>query len=118
MFRRSARAARAAAKPSIPICGAASLAGIATINQNIVLIEMIETLDGVKDAREIAALPGVTANFAASGDLGNFRLQARHSRLRAADQHRSRRGDWRRQAAVWSVRMARPARFRLLPEGQ
>jgi 2-keto-3-deoxy-L-rhamnonate aldolase RhmA len=43
-----------------------------TINSNIVLIEMIETLEGVKDAREIAAIPGVTAVFAASGDLGNF----------------------------------------------
>jgi 2-keto-3-deoxy-L-rhamnonate aldolase RhmA len=43
-----------------------------TSNNNIVLIEMIETLDGAKDAREIAAIPGVTAIFAASGDLGNF----------------------------------------------
>jgi 2-keto-3-deoxy-L-rhamnonate aldolase RhmA len=43
-----------------------------TINSNIVLIEMIETLEGVKDAREIAAIPGVTAVFAASGDLANF----------------------------------------------
>jgi 2-keto-3-deoxy-L-rhamnonate aldolase RhmA len=44
----------------------------ATINDNLVLILMIETLEGVKDAREIAAIPGVTALFAASGDLGNF----------------------------------------------
>jgi 2-keto-3-deoxy-L-rhamnonate aldolase RhmA len=44
----------------------------ATSNDNIVLIEMIETLDGVQSAREIAAIPGVTAIFAASGDLGNF----------------------------------------------
>jgi 2-keto-3-deoxy-L-rhamnonate aldolase RhmA len=43
-----------------------------TINQNIVLIEMIETLDGAAAAREIAAIQGVTAVFAASGDLGNF----------------------------------------------
>jgi 2-keto-3-deoxy-L-rhamnonate aldolase RhmA len=43
-----------------------------TINQNVVLIEMIETLDGAKDADKIAAIPGVTAVFAASGDLGNF----------------------------------------------
>ncbi|MBV8845112.1 MAG: hypothetical protein JO307_20080 [Bryobacterales bacterium] len=43
-----------------------------TINDNIVLIEMIETLDGALAAREIAAIPGVTAVFAASGDLGNF----------------------------------------------
>src|SRR5438045_7677482 len=43
-----------------------------TINDNVVLIEMIETIEGVKNAREIAAIPGVTAVFAASGDLGNF----------------------------------------------
>jgi len=43
-----------------------------TINDNVVLIEMIETLDGAAAAREIAALSGVTAIFAASGDLGNF----------------------------------------------
>jgi 2-keto-3-deoxy-L-rhamnonate aldolase RhmA len=44
----------------------------ATANDNIVLIEMIETLDGVKDAKEIAGIKGVDAIFAASGDLGNF----------------------------------------------
>jgi 2-keto-3-deoxy-L-rhamnonate aldolase RhmA len=43
-----------------------------TINDNIVLILMIETLDGLKNADEIAKVPGVTALFAASGDLGNF----------------------------------------------
>ncbi|MES1258488.1 MAG: aldolase/citrate lyase family protein [Acidobacteriota bacterium] len=43
-----------------------------TINDNIVLIEMIETIEGVKHASEIASIPGVTAIFAASGDLGNF----------------------------------------------
>ena len=43
-----------------------------TINDNVVLITMIETIEGVKNAREIAAVPGVTAIFAASGDLGNF----------------------------------------------
>jgi 2-keto-3-deoxy-L-rhamnonate aldolase RhmA len=43
-----------------------------TINQNVVLIEMIETLEGAVDARKIAAIPGVTAIFAAAGDLGNF----------------------------------------------
>src|ERR1051326_564147 len=31
-----------------------------TINKNVVLIEMIETLDGAAAAREIAAIPGVT----------------------------------------------------------
>ncbi len=43
-----------------------------TINDNLVLILMIETLEGVKNAEAIARVPGVTAIFAASGDLGNF----------------------------------------------
>jgi len=43
-----------------------------TINNNVVLIEMIETVGGAAQAREIAAIPGVDAVFAASGDLGNF----------------------------------------------
>ena len=43
-----------------------------TINDNIVLILMIETLEGLKNADAIAKIPGVTAIFAASGDLGNF----------------------------------------------
>ena len=43
-----------------------------TWNDNVVLILMIETLEGVEDAREIAKLPGVDGLFAASGDLGNF----------------------------------------------
>jgi 2-keto-3-deoxy-L-rhamnonate aldolase RhmA len=41
-------------------------------NDNVVLVLMIETLEGVENARAIAKLPGVTALFAASGDLGNF----------------------------------------------
>ena len=44
----------------------------ATVNDNLVLILMIETLEGVKNAYEIAKVPGVTAVFAASTDLGNF----------------------------------------------
>jgi len=43
-----------------------------TANDNIVLILMIETLEGAKNAHEIAKIPGVTALFAAGGDLGNF----------------------------------------------
>jgi 2-keto-3-deoxy-L-rhamnonate aldolase RhmA len=43
-----------------------------TINANVVLIEMIETVGSAAQAREIAAIPGVDAVFAASGDLGNF----------------------------------------------
>jgi 2-keto-3-deoxy-L-rhamnonate aldolase RhmA len=44
----------------------------ATANDNIVLVVMIETLEGIKNAAEIASVPGITAVFAASGDLGNF----------------------------------------------
>ena len=43
-----------------------------TINDNMVLILMIETIEGVKNAHEIAKVEGVDAIFAASGDLGNF----------------------------------------------
>jgi 2-keto-3-deoxy-L-rhamnonate aldolase RhmA len=43
-----------------------------TVNQNLVLILMIETLEGAQNAAEIAKVPGVTAVFAASGDLANF----------------------------------------------
>ena len=43
-----------------------------TINDNVVLIEMIETVGGAAQAYEIAEIPGVDAVFAASGDLGNF----------------------------------------------
>jgi 2-keto-3-deoxy-L-rhamnonate aldolase RhmA len=43
-----------------------------TFNDNLVLILMIETLEGLKNADEIAKVPGVTAIFAASSDIGNF----------------------------------------------
>lgn len=43
-----------------------------TINDNIVLVLMIETLEGLAHSDEIAKVPGVTAIFAASTDLGNF----------------------------------------------
>lgn len=44
----------------------------ATANDNVILILMIETLEGVKNAEAIAKVPGVSAIFAASGDLANF----------------------------------------------
>jgi len=44
----------------------------ATYNDNLILIEMIETLDGIQNIDKIAAVKGVTALFAASSDLGNF----------------------------------------------
>ena len=43
-----------------------------SFNRNLVLIAMIETLDGLRDADKIAALPGIDGVFAASGDLSNF----------------------------------------------
>jgi 2-keto-3-deoxy-L-rhamnonate aldolase RhmA len=43
-----------------------------TFNNNLVLIVMIETIEGVKNARKIARVPGIHGVFAASGDLGNF----------------------------------------------
>ena len=43
-----------------------------TINDNLVIIVMIETLEGLKNADEIAKVPGISAVFAASSDLGNF----------------------------------------------
>jgi 2-keto-3-deoxy-L-rhamnonate aldolase RhmA len=44
----------------------------ATANDNIILVLMIETLEGLQNAAAIAKVPGVSALFAASGDLGNF----------------------------------------------
>ena len=44
----------------------------ATYNDNVTLILMIETLEGIANADAIAKVPGVTALFAASSDLGNF----------------------------------------------
>jgi 4-hydroxy-2-oxoheptanedioate aldolase len=43
-----------------------------TFNNNLVLIVMIETIEGVKNAARIAKVPGIHGVFAASGDLGNF----------------------------------------------
>jgi 2-keto-3-deoxy-L-rhamnonate aldolase RhmA len=43
-----------------------------TINDNLILVLMIETLDGIASAEKIAQTKGITAVFAASGDLGNF----------------------------------------------
>ena len=87
-----------------------------TINDNLVLILMIETLEGLKNADEIAKVPGVHAIFAASGDLGNFSgYRAGRPGLRARDQHRARRRDQGRQEALRSVRLARPPGLHLLP---
>jgi len=55
-----------------------------TINDNLVLILMIETLEGLKNADEIAKVPGVSAVFAASSDLGNFSGYQQGSRTTSA----------------------------------
>jgi 2-keto-3-deoxy-L-rhamnonate aldolase RhmA len=44
----------------------------ATYNDNLILILMIETLDGIQNVDKIASVKGVTGLFAASSDLGNF----------------------------------------------
>jgi len=90
----------------------------ATINDNLVVIVMIETLEGLKNADEIAKVPGITAVFAASGDLGNF------SGFKMGDPdyerainivHDARSSG---QEAVRSVRVERPPGFHLLPGRQ
>lgn len=43
-----------------------------TWNDNVMIVAMIETLEGTAAAGEIAAVDGVDAVFVASGDLGSF----------------------------------------------
>src|SRR5262245_31299144 len=43
-----------------------------TANDNIMVVIMIETPEGVANAEKIAAVPGIDVIFAASGDLRNF----------------------------------------------
>jgi 2-keto-3-deoxy-L-rhamnonate aldolase RhmA len=43
-----------------------------TANENLLIVVMIESLEGVEIVDEIAAVPGVDVVFAASGDLGSF----------------------------------------------
>ena len=90
-----------------------------TINDNIVLILMIETLEGLKNADEIAKVPGVSADLRRQRRPRQLlRLPAGHARLRARDQHRARRGDQGRRPAVRAVRVARSPRLHLLPGRQ
>jgi 2-keto-3-deoxy-L-rhamnonate aldolase RhmA len=44
----------------------------ATANDNMMVVIMIETPEGVANAEKIAAVPGIDVIFAASTDLGNF----------------------------------------------
>ena len=43
-----------------------------TINDNLMIVAMIESLEGVAITDKVAAVPGVDVVFAASGDLGSF----------------------------------------------
>ena len=90
-----------------------------TINDNLVLILMIETLEGLKNADAIAKVPGVTAIFAASGDLGNFSgYRQGDPGLRARHQHRPRRRYQGGREALRSVHLEGPAGLQLLPGRQ
>ena len=59
-----------------------------TINKNVVLIEMIETMEGAKDAPQIAAIHGRDGGLCRERRSGKFfRIQDGDAGLRAADQH-------------------------------
>jgi 2-keto-3-deoxy-L-rhamnonate aldolase RhmA len=82
-----------------------------TWNDNAVLILMIETLDGLKDADRIAKIPGVTAIFAASGDLGN------HTGYRQGDPDYERNINIVHDAAIKAgVRLCGPLSWRDRPD--
>ena len=48
-----------------------------TANENMMVVIMIESPDGVENVAKIAAVPGVDVVFAASGDIGSFTGWAR-----------------------------------------
>lgn len=82
-----------------------------TWNDNAVLILMIETLDGLKDADRIAKIPGVTAIFAASGDLAN------HTGYRQGDPDYERNINIVHDAAIKAgVRLCGPLAWRDRPD--
>jgi len=60
-----------------------------TFNNHLVLIVMVETIEGVKNAAKIAQVPGVHGVFAASGDLGNFSGWAQATRSTSGWSRRS-----------------------------
>ncbi len=82
-----------------------------TINNNLVLVLMIETLAGLKDADRIAKIPGVTAIFAASTDLGN------HSGYKQGDPDYEREINIVHDAAIKAgVRLCGPLAWRDRPD--
>ena len=87
-----------------------------TFNNNLVLIVMIETIEGVKNAARIAKVPGIHGVFAASGDLGNFsgwqEGDAEYEKLITAIHDAT----LKRATSVRSVPVDRPPGFHLLPD--
>jgi 2-keto-3-deoxy-L-rhamnonate aldolase RhmA len=82
-----------------------------TWNDNAVLILMIETLDGLMDADRIAKIPGVTAIFAASGDLAN------HTGYRQGDPDYERNINIVHDAAIKAgIRLCGPLAWRDRPD--
>ncbi len=82
-----------------------------TWNDNVVLILMIETLDGLKDADRIAKIPGVTAIFAAAGDLSN------HTGYRQGDPDYERNINIVHDAAIKAgIRLCGPLAWRDRPD--
>ena len=87
-----------------------------TINDNLVLILMIETLEGLKNADEIAKVPGVTRGVRGQRRPQQLlRLSTGRPGLRARDQHRARRRHQGRQKTLRPVRVERPPGFHVLP---
>ena len=82
-----------------------------TWNDNAVLVLMIETLDGLKDADRIAKIQGVTGIFAAAGDLSN------HTGYRQGDPDYERNINIVHDAAIKAgIRLCGPLAWRDRPD--
>jgi 4-hydroxy-2-oxoheptanedioate aldolase len=87
-----------------------------TANDNMMVVIMIETPEGVANAEKIAAVPGIDVIFAASTDLGNFSgPQAGRAAIRGAGHAHQRRHACARPQARRSARVEEPVRIQLLP---
>jgi hypothetical protein len=89
-----------------------------TINDNLVIIVMIETLEGLKNADEIAKVPGISAVFAASSDLGISPATNRAIRITSGRSTSCMTPQSKPASAVRPLRVEGPCRFHLLPGGQ
>jgi hypothetical protein len=90
-----------------------------TINDNVVLILMIETLEGPEERRRDRQGAGRERRLRGQRRSRQLLgLPAGDARLRARDQHRARRRAQGEGPALRSVRLARSARLHLFPGGQ